>query len=122
MAPRTQKSPNLAPITPTPTTTLSAVISFVISGDTDAAAYTLEALARLIRADGSLWFNYSTSDNWPDESDHDSAMVRAGAIGWAGYAFAFLPGECAALRAVKTPVASANEHFSKRPPCASQPI
>lgn len=64
-------------------------ISFVISGDTNAAAYTLEALARLVRADGSLWFTYSTKDNWPDERDHDSAMVRAGAIGWAGYAFAF---------------------------------
>ncbi len=65
------------------------VISFVVSGDTDAAAYTLEALGRLIRADGSLWFNYSTADNWPTEPDHDSAMVRAGAIGWVGYAFVF---------------------------------
>jgi len=66
-----------------------AAIAFVISGDADTAAYTLDALARLIRTDGSLWFSYSTSTNWPDESDHDSAMVRAGAIGWAGYAFAF---------------------------------
>lgn len=66
-----------------------AAISFVISGDAEAAAYTLDALARLIRADGSLWFAYSTALSWPDESDHDSAMVRAGAIGWAGYAFAF---------------------------------
>jgi hypothetical protein len=65
------------------------VISFVISGETGAAAYTLDALARLIRADGSLWFSYSTAQSWPDESDHDSAMVRAGAIGWVGYAFAF---------------------------------
>lgn len=64
-------------------------ISFVIAGDPDSAAFTLDALARLIRADGSLWFTYSTAESWPDESDHDSAMVRAGAIGWAGYAFAF---------------------------------
>lgn len=64
-------------------------ISFVISGNPDAAAYMLEALGRLIRADGSLWFNYSTEDNWPTEADHDSAMVRAGAIGWVGYAFTF---------------------------------
>jgi len=66
-----------------------AAISFTITGDTDAAAYTLDALARLIRTEGSLWFTYSTTESWPDEADHDSAMVRAGAIGWAGYAFAF---------------------------------
>jgi hypothetical protein len=64
-------------------------ISFVMSGERDAAAYTLDALARLIRADGSLWFTYSTTESWPDETDHDSAMVRAGAVGWVGYAFAF---------------------------------
>ena len=64
-------------------------ISFVMTGETDAASYTLDALARLIRADGSLWFTYSTAESWPDESDHDSAMVRAGAIGWVGYALAF---------------------------------
>ena len=64
-------------------------ISFVIAGDMDAAAYTLEALARLIRADGSLWFSYRTAVSWPDESEHDSAMIRAGAMGWVGYAFAF---------------------------------
>jgi hypothetical protein len=65
------------------------VISFVMTGETDAASYTLDALARLVRPDGSLWFTYSTTESWPDEADHDSAMVRAGAIGWVGYAFAY---------------------------------
>lgn len=64
-------------------------LAFTISGDQDAASYTLDALARLIRADGSLWFAYSTAESWPDESDHDSAMIRAGALGWVGYAFTF---------------------------------
>jgi hypothetical protein len=66
-----------------------AVLSFIMTGQMEAAALTLDALARLVRADGSLWFNYSTADNWPDESDHESALIRAGSIGWAGYAFAF---------------------------------
>src|SRR5437016_5979978 len=55
----------------------------------DAAALTLDALARLVRPDGGLWFSYSTANSWPDESDHDSAMVRAGSIGWVGYALSF---------------------------------
>ena len=66
-----------------------AAISFVITGEMDSAALTLDALARLVRPDGSLWFSYSTANSWPDESDHDSAMVRAGSIGWVGYALAF---------------------------------
>ena len=66
-----------------------AAIAFVISGDMNSAALTLDALARLVRTDGSLWFSYSTANSWPDENDHDSAMVRAGSIGWVGYALAF---------------------------------
>jgi hypothetical protein len=66
-----------------------AVLSFVMTGQIESAALTLDAVARLVRPDGSLWFNYSTADDWPDESDHDSALIRAGSIGWAGYAFAF---------------------------------
>jgi hypothetical protein len=66
-----------------------AVLSFTITGQMQAAALTLDAMARLVRPDGSLWFSYSTANNWPDESDHDSALVRAGSIGWAGYAFTF---------------------------------
>ena len=66
-----------------------AALSFLISGDADAAASTLSALARLVRPDGSLWFSYNTANSWPDEEYHDSAMVRAGAIAWVGYAFTF---------------------------------
>lgn len=66
-----------------------SAISFVIMRNPKAAALTLEALARLVRADGSLWFSYSTANSWPDEADHDSALIRAGSIGWVGYAFAF---------------------------------
>jgi hypothetical protein len=66
-----------------------AALSFVMTGKMEAAAHTLDALARLVRVDGSLWFSYSTANSWPDESDHESAIVRAGSIGWAGYAFTF---------------------------------
>jgi hypothetical protein len=66
-----------------------AALAFTMTGKTESAALTLDALARLVRADGSLWFSYSTANNWPDESDHDSALVRTGSIGWVGYAFAF---------------------------------
>ena len=66
-----------------------SAIGFVIMRNPHAAALTLEALARLVRTDGSLWFTYSTANSWPDEADHESALIRAGSIGWAGYAFAF---------------------------------
>ncbi|MFQ5723308.1 MAG: hypothetical protein ACE5G6_02360 [Terriglobia bacterium] len=66
-----------------------AALVFVITGETDAAAFTLHALARLQRADGSLWFSYNTANTWPDEEYHQSALVRAGALGWVGYAFTF---------------------------------
>ncbi|PYT23020.1 MAG: hypothetical protein DMG57_33175 [Acidobacteria bacterium] len=77
-----------------------AALSFTISGRMDAANLTLQALARLVRPDGSLWFSYSTANSWPDESEHDSALVRAGSIGWAGYAFTF--------------------YLAHAPPCAAQ--
>ena len=66
-----------------------AALSCVMAGKMDAAAYTLDALSRLVRGDGSLWFSYSTANSWPDESDHDGAMIRAGSIGWVGYAVTF---------------------------------
>ncbi len=66
-----------------------ATLTFLITGDTDAAASTLNALAGLIRPDGSLWFSYNTANSWPGEEYHESAMVRAGAIAWVGYAFTF---------------------------------
>jgi hypothetical protein len=66
-----------------------AAIAFLVLDDRDRAAFILHALARLVRADGSLWFGYNTANDWPSEADHDSALVRAGAVSWVGYALAF---------------------------------
>ena len=62
---------------------------FLITGQSDRAAFTLHALARLVRPDGSLWFGYNTANNWPDESDHDGAIIRSGAVAWTGYVLTF---------------------------------
>ena len=79
-----------------------AALVFLTTGDGDKAAFTLHALARLVRPDGSLWFGYNTANDWPQETDHESALVRAGAVAWVGYAFTFFlthaPG-CAGERA-----------------------
>jgi hypothetical protein len=66
-----------------------AALAFMILDDRDGAAFILHALARLVRTDGSLWFGYNTANDWPSEADHDSALVRAGAVSWVGYALAF---------------------------------
>ncbi len=66
-----------------------AALAFFIAGERERAAFTLHAVARVVRPDGSLWAGYNTANNWPDEKDHDSAIVRAGAVGWAGYALTF---------------------------------
>ncbi|MBP1766756.1 MAG: hypothetical protein H6P98_871 [Candidatus Aminicenantes bacterium] len=66
-----------------------AALAFLVLDDRDRAAFILHALARLVRADGSLWFGYNTANDWPSEADHDSALVRAGALSWVGYALAF---------------------------------
>ena len=65
-----------------------AALAFLVLDDRDRAAFILHALARLVRADGSLWFGYNTANDWPSEADHDSALVRAGALSWVGYALA----------------------------------
>lgn len=62
---------------------------FQVHGDWDRAAFTLHALARLVRSDGSLWFSYNTANNWPTEGYHESALVRAGTVSWVGYALTF---------------------------------
>src|SRR5213594_859598 len=66
-----------------------AALAFLTIGDRDRAAFTLHALARLVRPDGSLWFSYNTANNWPTEADHESALVRAGTVSWVGYALTF---------------------------------
>ena len=77
-----------------------AALALLIAGERDEAAFILHAVARLIRPDGSLWFGYNTANAWPSENSHESALVRAGALGWAGYAFAF--------------------YLANTPPCAEQ--
>jgi hypothetical protein len=66
-----------------------AALAFLIAGERDRAAFTLHGLARLVRPGGSLWFSYNTGNDWPSEADHESALVRTGAVGWVGYAFTF---------------------------------
>ncbi len=66
-----------------------AALAFLTAGNRERAASTLDALARLVRPDGSLWFSYNTGDDWPSEDDHESSLVRTGAVAWVGYAFTF---------------------------------
>lgn len=66
-----------------------AALAFLIAGQRDRAAWTLHALARLVRADGSLWAGYNIANEWPEEDDHGGGLVRAGAVGWVGYALTF---------------------------------
>jgi hypothetical protein len=66
-----------------------AALAFLTMGERERAASTLDALARLVRPDGSLWFSYNAGNDWPSEADHDSAILRAGAVAWVGYAFTF---------------------------------
>ena len=40
-----------------------AALAFLTIGDRDRAAFTLHALARLVRPDGSLWFGYNTAND-----------------------------------------------------------
>lgn len=86
LSPRT--SPHLFHRTATYDDALAALV-FLVMRDPDRAAFTLHALARLVRPDGSLWFSYNTVNEWPSEGDHESALVRAGTVSWVGYAFAF---------------------------------
>jgi hypothetical protein len=66
-----------------------AALAFMVMGDRDRAAFALHASARVARPDGSFWFGYNTANDWPGEADHESALVRAGSIGWVGYALVF---------------------------------
>jgi hypothetical protein len=65
------------------------VIAMTMAGEYRRAENVLSAFARLIREDGSFWFAYNTSNNWPSEEDHEGALIRMGAIAWAGYAATF---------------------------------
>jgi len=69
-----------------------AAIAFTMLGHNREAESVLNALDRLVRPDGSLWFGYSTQNRWPTERDHEGAIVRTGAVAWVGYAFAYYLG------------------------------
>jgi hypothetical protein len=79
-----------------------AALAFLVTGDRDQAALTLHALARLVRPDGSLWFAYNTANSWPTEDDHESALVRTGAVAWVGYALTLYVAHAPARRANPT--------------------
>ncbi len=63
-----------------------AAVAFTMAGKYREAESLLNTLSRLVRDDGSMWFSYNTHNSWPDENDHDGAMIRSGALAWAGYA------------------------------------
>jgi hypothetical protein len=64
-------------------------IAFTMAGRYREAEHLLGAVSRLVRADGGLWFAYNTQNDWPSESDHEGAIVRTGALAWAGYALIY---------------------------------
>jgi hypothetical protein len=64
-------------------------IAFTMAGEYRYAERVLGALQRNLREDGSLFFAYNTDNIWPDEGDHEGAMVRTGAVAWVGYAATF---------------------------------
>ncbi|OGJ89927.1 MAG: hypothetical protein A2268_12735 [Candidatus Raymondbacteria bacterium RifOxyA12_full_50_37] len=66
-----------------------AAIAFCTAAEWDKAQQLLLSLSRLIRDNGSFWFNYSTNTDWPSEKDQESTLVRTGALAWTGYAYCF---------------------------------
>jgi len=66
-----------------------AVVALTMLGRYREAEYILNALDHLLQPDGSLWFAYNTQNSWPDEMDHDWAIIRSGAMAWVGYAFTY---------------------------------
>jgi hypothetical protein len=65
------------------------VVALTMAQEYRRAELVLGALMRLIREDGSFWFAYNTGNNWPSDEDHEGALIRMGAIAWAGYAATF---------------------------------
>jgi hypothetical protein len=63
-----------------------AAIALLLYGQQNKAGDILEALSRLIDSDGSLFFSYNTHNSWPNQGDHEGAIIRSGALAWVGYA------------------------------------
>jgi hypothetical protein len=85
-------------------------IAFTMAGRYREAEFLLGAVTRLIRADGGLWFDYNTQNDWPSELDHEGAIERTGAVAWAGYALTYY----LQVRALQSP------EFGAKDPLATQ--
>jgi hypothetical protein len=66
-----------------------AAIAFLSYDQQSKAGDILEALSRLVNDDGSLFFSYNTHNSWPNQGDHEGAIIRSGALSWVGYATVF---------------------------------
>jgi len=63
-----------------------AAIALTIYDQQKKAGDILEAFARMVNDDGSLFFSYNTHNVWPNQGDHEGAIIRVGALAWVGYA------------------------------------
>ncbi len=66
-----------------------AAIALSIYGQQSKAGDILEAFARLVNDDGSLFFSYNTHNSWPNQGDRMGAVIRSGALAWLGYAITY---------------------------------
>ncbi len=66
-----------------------AVIAFTMKKDFKSASLVLQALKRLQRKDGGIWFGYNVNNDWPSELDYSGSTDRTGATAWVGYAAVF---------------------------------
>ncbi len=66
-----------------------AAIALSICGQQNKAGDILEAFARLVNDDGSLFFSYNTHNSWPNQGDQEGAIIRIGALAWLGYAITY---------------------------------
>jgi len=76
-----------------------SAIALLICGQQSKAGDILEAFARLVNDDGNLFFSYNTHNSWPNQGDHEGAIMRVGALAWLGYAITYYLNE----RKIKDP-------------------
>ena len=86
-----------------------AAIALSICDQQKKAGDILEAFARLVNDDGSLFFSYNTNSSWPNQDDHEGAIIRTGALAWVGYATVYYLNE----RKIKEPDAFKRSHRVK---------
>ncbi|MFC1522555.1 exosortase-associated EpsI family protein [Elusimicrobiota bacterium] len=66
-----------------------AVIAFTMVGDYHRASLIIDALERLIKPDGDLYFTFNTHNSWPNPKDEEGTIIRSGASAWMGYAIVY---------------------------------